>query len=389
MVGRTFAHGHVADGFAPVADEFERNFAQRGEVGAAFAVYRNGERVVDLCGGLADSETGRRWDDTTLVPIFSGTKTLVAAAMLWLLDAGRVDLEEPVATYWPEFAARGKAQLLVRHVVSHTAGLPGVRRRAVSAMDVLDGRLMAALLADEEPVWEPGTTICYHALTFGWLCGELVRRIDGRGVGALFDDEIATPLGLDAWIGLPAEHETRVARLEFEGTWGKSESTDPARIAQDPLRLAVWGNPPLLLPGVLDWNSPHVHGAGIPGAGGIARVPSMARFFGCLARGGEVDGTRVLSDAVVELGWTSLGRGVDPLDGAPMNKGVGFSLQTSEQPFGPPEVAFGHGGAGGSLHGAWPTSAVGFSYAMNQMRDDEVDERSVALLEALYACVRN
>jgi len=312
------AGGRVAPGFGAVADAFERNFTERGEVGAAFA-------------------------------------------------------------------ANGKDAVLVRHVVSHTAGLPGGYRRPVAGGELLDDRLMARLLADEALVWEPGSTVCYHLLTYGWLCGELVRRVDGRGVGAFFADEVAAPLGLEVWIGLPAGQQDRVATLELAADYGKRAQTDPALVRADPVRHATWGNPPILVRDGFDWNAPEAHRAGIPGAGAVGAVRSIARLYGCLARGGELDGVRLLTADTVERGARPLARGHDPLTDMPCAFGTGFALQTDLLPFGPPPDAFGHGGAGGSVHAAWPTQRIGFSYAMNQMRDDDSDQRPAALIQALFA----
>jgi CubicO group peptidase (beta-lactamase class C family) len=379
--------GRVAPGFEAVAAAFERNFTERGELGAAFAAYRDGVPVVDLWGGGADSEGGRPWESQTLAPILSGTKGLVATCLLLLLERGALDLEAPVARYWPEFAAHGKETVLVRHVVSHTAGLPGIRRRAVTADDLLDHERMAALLAEEDPVWDPGSVLCYHPLTYGWLCGELVRRVDGRTVGAFFADEVATMLELEAWIGLRDGLEERVARLELEPGWGRTAQTDPERLREDPVNAATWGNPPILLRDGFDWNSPALHRAGMPGAGGVAHARSMARFYGCLAHGGELDGVRLLLPETIAAATRPLARGDDPLTGDPHVYATGFELQTDGLPLGPSADGFGHGGAGGSLHGGWPSRGIGFSYLMNQMRDDEVDERSATLLRALFEAV--
>ena len=346
-----------------MAAAFERNFTERGELGAAFAAYRDGVLVVDLWGGVADSTSGRPWQSHTLAPILSGTKGLVATCLLVLIERRALHLEAPVARYWPEFAAHGKETVLVRHVVSHTAGLPGIRRRTVTPDHLLDHELMAALLADEAPVWDPGTVLSYHPLTYGWLCGELVRRIDGRTVGAFFADELAAPLELDAWIGLPVAHEEDVARLELEPDWGRTSQTDPDRFRADRVNAATWGNPPILIRDGFDWNSLALHGAGMPGAGGVAHARSMARLYGCLARHGELDGVRVLSPETIAGATRPLARGDDPLTGDPHVYATGFELQTDALPLGPATDGFGHGGAGAlctapGRAGAWasPTS---------------------------------
>ena len=182
--------GYVAPGYEPVREAFERNFAERGELGAAFAAFRNGEPVVDLWGGIADRASGRPWREDTLQLIYSGTKGLVALCVLMLIDRGKLRLDDPVNRHWPEF---GKPEILVRHIVSHTARLPGIDT-PITVADLHDDRRMAAILAAQAPNPDPRAALCYHALTYGWLCGELVRRVDGRSVGRFFAEEVAGPL---------------------------------------------------------------------------------------------------------------------------------------------------------------------------------------------------
>ncbi len=224
----------VEPGFELVAEEFERNFGERGEHGAAFAAVADGELVVDLWGGTADQTRGAPWREDTVCLVFSGAKGLVATCLLLLIERGKLELDAPLSRYWPQF---GNERVLVRHAVSHTAGLPGIRA-PVALLDLLDYERMTSLLEAEEPYWEPGTRLAYHALTFGWLCGELVRRIDGRTVGTFFAGEVAGPLGLELWLGLPDEVEPRVARLrrapDYRPSWG-----DEA----DPLVETVYENP--------------------------------------------------------------------------------------------------------------------------------------------------
>ena len=206
--------GFVAPGFEPVREQFERNFAERGELGAAIAAIREGETVVDLWGGLADRASGRPWTADTMQIIFSGSKGLVSICMLMLMERGLIALDAPVARYWPEFAQAGKEHVLVRDVVAHTARLPGLET-PVTWQEATDARRMAALLAAQPQSADPRAATCYHALTFGWLCGELVLRTDGRSIGRFFAEEVAGPLELDLWIGLPEEQEPRVATIEL------------------------------------------------------------------------------------------------------------------------------------------------------------------------------
>jgi CubicO group peptidase (beta-lactamase class C family) len=384
---RPVIDGFATPAFAGVRDAFAENLERRGELGAAFAVTLDGEPVVDLWGGVADAATGRPWERDTLQVIFSGTKGLVALCLLMLVDRGQLELDAPVARFWPEFAAHGKEHVRVVEVASHQARLPGIRA-PVDEDEMLDDRRMAALLADQAQEEDPRARDAYHALTYGWLCGELVRRVDGRSVGRFFAEEVARPLGLELWIGLPAELEERVSTLRYGPRWGRRLPRDAEAIASDELLARVWDNPPLFPQGRLPWNRADYHRAEIPGAGGVGTARSLARLYGCLARGGELDGVQLLSAATLAEGRRERTRRWEPLVELPMAFGVGFQLQTELRAFGPAADAFGHGGAGGSIHCAWPARRAGISYAMNLMSDDEPDPRAQALLTAVHDALR-
>ncbi|HET7119899.1 MAG TPA: serine hydrolase domain-containing protein [Solirubrobacterales bacterium] len=367
----------IAPGFEPVAEEFRRNFAERDELGAAFAVVREGRTLLDLWGGNADARDGRPWERDTLQVIFSGTKGLVAICLLMLIDRGQLDLDSPVCEYWPEFAAAGKEGVTVRQVVSHSAGLPAIAEK-LTVDDLPDDRRMAALLAAQPQFEDPRAFQTYHGLTYGWLCGELVRRIDGRSIGRFFAEEIAAPLGLELWIGLPPELEPRVTRIEIGRSWEELDLVDP-EAGEDALREAIWGNPKILVPDSFPWNSTAFHAAEIPGAGGIGTARSVAKLYDSLGR--------LVSAETLALGTTEIVSRRDALLDDEESWAVGFMLQTELAQLGPPGDAFGHSGAGGSEHGRWPSQRLGFSYAMNRMQYDEAgDPRSRALLAALHAC---
>jgi CubicO group peptidase (beta-lactamase class C family) len=379
--------GHVAPGFEPVARAFAENLSARGELGAAFAATRDGRPVVDLWGGVADESSGRPWSEDTLQLIFSGTKGLTALCMTMLLDRGQLRLEDPVARHWPEFAASGKQAITVAEVVSHSARLPGVRT-PTSEQDLLDPQLMAERLASQAPETDPRASLIYHPLTYGWLCDALMRRIDGRSIGRFFAQEVAEPLGLELWIGLPAELEPRVSRLRLGPHWGRSVEAQADAFPGDELWRSIYRNPSILSTSVTMFNSRAVHAADIPGGNAIGTARSVARLYGALVRGGEVDGVRIVSAAALERAREVLASGTCGYTGERVAYGLGFALQSPDAMFGPARVAFGHPGAGGSLHGAWPEERTGFSYAMNEMRDDPAgDDRLRALLEALHACL--
>ncbi len=379
--------GWVAPGFEPVAEAFARNFDAHGELGAAFAATHEGRPVVDLWGGVADAESGRPWREDTLQLIFSGTKGLVATCVAMLVDRGELRLEDPICLHWPEFGAAGKESITVAEVVSHRARLPAVRTN-VSEDEFLDQPRMAQLLAAQAPESDPRLAVMYHALTYGWLCGELVRRVDGRSVGRFLAEEVAAPLDLELWLGLPEELEQRVSALRYGHGWSDSLVALADAFPGDPLWTAMWENPPIFPLDDLPWNRRTWHAAEIPGGGAIGTARSIARLYGALACGGTLDGVRLLSAESVALASTSLASGPDPYSEELLNFGIGFELQTTEARYGPPAQAFGHTGAGGSVHGVWPDHRVGFSYAMNEMRDEpEGNLRARALLEALHACV--
>jgi CubicO group peptidase (beta-lactamase class C family) len=241
---------------------------------------------------------------------------------------------------------------------------------------------MAERLASQAPERDPHTALVYHPLTYGWLCGELLRRVDGRTIGRFLAEEVAAPLGLELWIGLPPALESRVAKLQLASDWGK----DHAHF-DDRLWAAIYENPPLFPLQELLWNQPAVHAAEIAAANAIGTARSVARLYGVLACGGAVDGRRIIRAETLALARTELARGADPFTNELMAYGVGFELQTEEARYGPAKTAFGHTGAGGSVHGAWPDERVGFSYAMNELRDEPAgDARANALLGALHEC---
>lgn len=369
--------GFARPGYERVADGFERILASGADTGAAFAAVRDGEEVVSCWGGVADRSRGRPWAQDTVAGIFSGTKGLVAACMLLLTDRRLIDIEAPVCRYWPEFAASGKDTIRVRDCLSHTARLPGIAQ-AVTVAEITDSLHMADVLAQQAPSSDPRAALAYHPLTFGWLCGELIRRVDGRSVGEFFAGEFASTMSLDVWIGLPAGLEQRVARLELHSSWPADAAASPQ--ALDPLWRSINANPPVFDRKHFPWNSRPYHAAEIPGAGAIASARSMARFYAHLP---DVLSARALRAAV-----TPLAAGVSALTGEQMRFGPGFQLQVGDR-FGPVPQAFGHAGAGGSLHGAWPEERIAFSYVTGLLReDDRASERTHSLLSALHASCR-
>ncbi len=301
----TDIQGEVASGFERVKDAFAANFEKHGDVGAAFALYHRGQKVVDLWGGIADEATGRPWAEDSLQLVFSTTKGATAVCANLLVQRGELDLDAPVVTYWPEFGAEGKENIPVRWLLSHRAGLPVVDN-APSPEEALAWDPIIKLLETQAPVWEPGTAHGYHALTYGWLVGEVVRRISGKSLGQFFADEVAAPLGLDFWIGLPASQESRVSPL-IQGGFGAADvNIDLASLPDEIREIAeAFLSPDSLVnralfvtKPALEFNSPEVHAAEIPAANGITDARSLARMYAGLV-GDGVDGVRLFTDETV------------------------------------------------------------------------------------------
>jgi CubicO group peptidase (beta-lactamase class C family) len=378
--------GRVASGFDGVGEAFAANFSELDELGASFAVTVDGHPVVDVWGGVADRATGAPWREDTVGLVFSGTKGLTAFCLLLLTERGLLDPQRPVADYWPAFGDLGKNGILVQHVLAHTAGVPGIRV-GLSKDDLLDDRRMAKLVEAEHPVWPAGSTLCYHAFNYGWIAGELVRRVDGRSIGALFADEFAEPLSLETWIGLPDEVLPRVAALSHGASWGAAGPyTLGARPADGAVIRSIIDNPEGRHSAPIMWNEPEFRRTQMPGINGITSARSMARLYSLLAGDGIVDGTRVLTPEAASIASTALSEGIEWVSRDPWKMGFGFQLHGMSPTAAPDLLAVGHGGAGGSVHGAWPELGVSFSYVMNEMRT-RPDPRAQLLLDALYDSV--
>jgi CubicO group peptidase (beta-lactamase class C family) len=390
----TDIQGEVASGFEPVRDAFAANFEKHGDVGAAFSLYHRGEKVVDLWGGVADVDTGRPWAEDSLQLVFSTTKGATAVCANLLVQRGELDLDAPVVQYWPEFGANGKENIPVRWLLSHRAGLPVVDV-APSPEEALAWDPMIKLLEAQTPVWDPGTMHGYHALTYGWLVGEVVRRISGKSLGTFFAEEVAGPLGLDFWIGLPASQESRVSTLITGDAFAVASPDVDLSVLPDEIReiAEAFMNPDSLVNRALfvtkpqlDFNAPEVHAAEIPAANGITDARSLARMYAGLV-GGGVEGTRLFTDATVDNVTTEQSNGPDKVLYAPTRFGLGFFLNSPFAPLGG-EKSFGHAGAGGSLGFADPEAEIGFGYVMNKMQQNLAgDPRTLGLIQAVYASI--
>jgi len=365
--------------FAGVREVFAHSFAERLETGASVSVAVDGRTVVDLWGGFSDAAGRRPWQRDTIVNVYSTTKGLTALCAHLLAERGAIDLDAPVARTWPEFAQAGKEGVLVRHLLCHQAGLPGLRRD-LSVEDLYDWEKTTISLAAEAPWWEPGTSHGYHALTFGHLVGEVVRRASGRRLGRFFRDEVAAPLGADLHIGLAPEHDARVAELV-------PPPVDPgfrALLASDPhsLLARALANPAAdpRQTATRAWR-----GAEIPAANGHGNARSLARVYAALACGGSLDGIALCRAETLERASTVAASGPDRILQIPMHWGLGYVVNAAKTIYGPNPRSYGHTGFGGSFGFADPDARVAVGYAMNRMAATLVGEpRGAALIRAVY-----
>ena len=385
----TQIQGEVAPGFERVKDVFTTNFEQHADVGAACSVYHRGKNVVNLWGGVGDVETGQPWAEDSIIVVASSTKGATAICANLLAQRGDLDLDAPVAQYWPEFAAAGKQDVPVRWLLSHRVGLP-VLDTPLSMEDFLAWEPPVSALAAQTPKWVPGTAHGYHAITYGWLVGEVVRRITGKSLGTFFAEEVAGPLGLDFWIGLPEREEHRILpmievdledpNLEPKGERAK-EMLAAATAPKSYLTQEQTTSP-------LNMNSRAFHAAELPAANGITDARSIARMYASLV-GDGVDGIRLFNNDTVKQASTEQSGDVDEVMGIHSRFGSGFYLYMEGSNM-IQDGVFGHGGAGGSIGFADPKAEIGFGYVMNKMQmvgDD--DPRTVNLAQAVHDSIAN
>lgn len=378
-------HGETAPGFEPVRQVFADSFTRGEELGAGFCVHLDGRKVVDLWGGFRRRDDRTPYDADTLQMVFSVTKGLSSLCLQMLVERGLLDLGAPVATWWPEFAAAGKEAMPVRWLLSHMAGLPTVDRR-LTPEEMLAGDAVAEALAAQAPYWEPGTGYGYHALTFGWLVGELVRRIDGRRIGQFLAQEVAAPLGLDMWIGLPAELVDRVAPVQFPGP----DMIELPGVDQHSLMVRAATVNGAVGP-INHWvNEPSTFTAEIPAGNAITNARSLSRLYAAII--GTVEGgprQPLLSSARIKAASRRLTTGPDLVfasGGVPVEIaiGEGFWVRGEPFPFGGP-ASFGHPGTSGALGFADPEHGIACGYVTNtSLGGAGVDPRSSALVRAAY-----
>lgn len=368
-------------GAEQIRDVFLRHLGQaRG--GLSFSVYRDGQPLVRLHGGSRERRPARGgpvtvpWDGGTLAVLFSGTKGLVATVVAMAVDRGLLDVRAPVAEYWPEFAAGGKRAVTVAQVLSHTVGL--LYPDPEPAAGPLDSEANAAVLAGQRPLWEPGTRVAYHAVTFGYLTDAILGRATGRHAGQLVREWLAVPYGLDLFLGLPESLEERVAPVFRAPGYAISTFLEDPRRRETVERM--YGS--ALLGDELPANTRRFHASALASGGGIGGADAMARCYSLLASGRLVTG-RTLE--TFTRAWSS---GADAVNDRPVVFGLGYELQDPLDSYGPVARAYGHSGAGGGLHGVWPEHGIGFSVHSNEMRSENADHRAKDLLTALHRAVR-
>lgn len=370
-------HGTCAPRFGAVRAAFEANWSDHGEVGASLCVIVGGETVVDLWGGYADAGRTRPWERDTIANVYSSTKGIAAAAAAMLVDRGQLDVDRRVVDYWPEFGQAGKSEVKVRHLLTHEAGLAGVDEELPDGA-VLDWDYMVGALERQAPMWTPGEGMGYHAITYGWLVGEVIRRIDGRTCGEFVGGEIARRLGVDLFIGLPESEDARTADLLSAPGAGPIGVSTEENLATRALGLAA----PRLAGTV---NSREWRAAELPAANGHGNGRSLATIYSALAQGG---GELLSSEALEACGPTEHAAREDMVLGFFVRRSLGFILSTAggRYEWGPNPRTFGHSGAGGSIGFADPDAEIGFGYVMNQMSAGlGADPRWKPMIDAVYA----
>jgi len=384
--------GQVIPQFQRVRTAFT-NLWQNSELGAGLCVYHNGQKVVDLWGGWTDREKSKTWARNTLVNIYSTTKGLAALAVAILHDEGLIDYDQRVAHYWPEFGNAGKAEITVAELLSHQAGLSGVAQ-TITVDDLCDWDKMVALLAQQAPLWKPGTEAGYHAITWGYFPGELIRRITGQTLGEYFSQKVAIPLDADCHIGLADQHHHRCATLN--GPNRTAEKQQPGNHIENSTATATETSAifrsaqlnPVIRP-FKDACSSRWRRAEIAAANGHATAAGIAKIYASLANKGNLNGTKIISSqALARALQPEVEGSKDLVLGHEMRRGRGFILNTRAG-FGPNPEAFGHNGAGGSTGYADPKENLAVSYVMNQMKtnDGTTKSRANILNDAIYACI--
>jgi len=364
---------------------FRENFEKFGELGAAVSVWQNGKPIIELCGGFRDARREHPWMSDTLVLVWSATKGIGSVCLLRALQEHKINLDRPVAEFWPEFAQAGKEKITLAQLLSHQAGLCALDRR----VDVLDYDAVIRALEAQKPLWPPGTAHGYHARTFGFLLDELVRRIAGKSLSEYWQENFARPLNLDFWIGLPKDENSRVATMYAPKS---GRPPEPKQFYADLVTAGTLArktfSSPYGLKTVGGMNTPSIRAQPIVSFGGIGTASVLAKFYSMLANGGKADGQTFFSGETLELMSVILTDGIDRVFQIPTAFSAGFmkdSQNAARRMFGPSRTSFGHPGAGGSHAFCDPENRIAFAYVMNQMEQSLLpNEKSLRLVDAIY-----
>jgi CubicO group peptidase (beta-lactamase class C family) len=390
--GKFSLHGEYAPEFKPVADAFAENFRVEEEAGASCSVVLNGKTVVDLWGGYADGARSKSWDKHSTVCMMSVAKGVTAIAFNMLVDRGLIDLDAPVAQYWPEFAQRGKESIKVRWLLDHTAAIPVLTNNRLFPAAMYDREAYVAALAEQEPLWEPGTRAAYHVHNMGYLLGEVMKRVCGKSVSPFVREEISGPLGAEYYIGQMSAEEVghvvevmpnmnarlfaakNVALTEVKEWTG--ETLRPLAFQQNPME-----------PWHTTLNSAAWKSQEIASGNGHGNARGIARIYGALANGGEMDGVRLMSRDGIETMITEQHNQLELLQDRPYHQALGVLLNSPEAVYmGPNMRSFGHHGIGGSIGFGDPEAGIGFGYACNKMHSvGDNGPRARRLIDAVFA----
>ena len=380
-------HGTAAPSFELVREAFEKQIADGEHIGGAVSVYAGGKCVVDLWGGVADEASARPWAEDTMALSYSTTKGLAATCVHVLADRGKLSYDDKVAKYWPEFAQHGKQDITVYHVLTHQAGISQIPDE-VTPDDVLDWDRMIKVIEGLEPMWEPGTDSGYHAMNFGWLTGEIIRRVDGREIKQFLQDEICKPLGLkNMHIGAPADAEPKIATLV-----SRMEASEEARKAWEAASGGAGSISMMSLGprGGLDLSTPAAHQAQVPAVNGVMTARDLARMYACLANYGELDGVRLLSEQTVRTMSKQQTLRPDKVIIMPIGWAMGYMTGGPGWPQGPRITSFGHPGLGGSTGFADPEINMSFGMTTNTLTPGLTGAgRASVLADAARACIES
>ncbi len=377
-------HGTCDTAFVVVKDAFTNNFIEHGEIGASICIEIEGNRVVDLWGGFSDIARTKGWQQDQLVNVFSVGKGVTAVVAAQCVDRGEVSYDTRIVDVWPEFAGYGKELMTLRDALGHRVGLPAVRA-PLPSHGMYDWSLMCSALAHEKPWWVPGSTHGYHVNTFGFIVGEVIRRVTKKSVGQLINERIATPLGTDIYLGCNPTLHHRMAEFEWPGS-APAESAPEGLTEDQLLQYNTYYNPPGLS-GAMTVNTVEWRESEIPSTNMHASGRGVARLYSSLCTSGTSAIPKLLTNETLQLATQEVSCGEDAVLGRVSRFGHGFQIPLPERGFGPHSEAFGHYGAGGSVGFCDPVAKVGFGYVMNQMGPRWQNPRNRALIDALYECL--